>query len=383
LKNAPDWPDAASLSPGRAIAVCLISATLLVGALTLLATAGEPLLPRLLSDHTRWRPDQIVYLEVPLMSLTAGAMAMTWRRRSSVLDLWLLLVLWAWLLELNMTMLATYRFSIGWYSGRLIGVLSALFVLPMFLAQTSRLYAQSVLQLRAREREQENRLLVRDAIAAAIAHELRQPLAAILMSAQAGRWTKPDRSVSSILDEIVSDTRRANDLIESTRTMFGQSATKRTSSDVNRLVRDTIDMIYRDLRDPGVTVDLQLDDSLPPIAANRIQMQQVFFNLFMNAAEAMSAVMHGPRILTIRSGRCDQGLVISVEDTGPGIAAADQDRIFDGFFTTKTHGTGLGLPICRSVITAHGGWIRAVAKRPTGTMFEIYLPFSNVGESCA
>jgi signal transduction histidine kinase len=186
--------------------------------------------------------------------------------------------------------------------------------------------------------------------------------------------------MSPVLNEIVSDTYRAIDIIESTRALFGKSTSQKRPSNINQLVRDTLMMTSQDLRDLGVSVDLQLDDSLPPIAVNRLQVQQALYNLFMNAAEAMSSVTDRRRILTIESGSHDNGVVIKVGDTGPGITAADLDRIFDAFYTTKNHGTGLGLSICRSVITAHGGRLLASTKVPTGAIFEIYLPYSGGGE---
>jgi signal transduction histidine kinase len=260
--------------------------------------------------------------------------------------------------------------------------MSGLFVLLMLLVETNRLYARTVLLVRAQVWERENRLMIRDAIAASIAHELRQPLAAIMLNAQTGRRRIPEQDglISSILSEVVKDCHRANDIIESTRAIFGKSGTQKTSSNINQLVRDTLAMISRDLRDLDVSVDLRLDP-LPPIDVNRLQIQQAFLNLFMNAAEAMSAIADGPRMLTIRSGSGENGLVIGVEDTGPGIAPADQERIFDAFFTTKQHGTGLGLSICRSVIDAHGGRLRAVPKAPVGAVFEIYLPYCGSAET--
>jgi signal transduction histidine kinase len=264
------------------------------------------------------------------------------------------------------------------------GLLSGLFVLAMLLAETNKLYARTVLLLTAQRRERENRLMVRDAIAASMAHELRQPLAAIMLNAQTGRRriSGQDEFLSSILNEIVCDSHRAGEIIDSTRAIFGKAATQKTSSNMNQLVRDTLLLVSRNFGDLGILVDLRLDP-LPPIDVNRLQMQQAFLNLFLNAAEAMSAVTDRPRMLTIRSAPGDNGLVIGVEDTGPGVAAVDQDRIFDAFFTTKKDGTGLGLSICRSVIDAHGGRLRAMPGAAAGARFEIYLPYCGGAEAGA
>jgi signal transduction histidine kinase len=383
LKNAPDWPHTASLSPSKAMIICLVSATILAGALILLATVGEPLLPQMMADTIHGYAKNVISPSYPLMLLIAAAIVIAWRGRRSALDLWLLLVLWAWFLEILSSTMAHSRFDLGWYSGRLIGLLSGLFVLLMLLANISRLYARAVLQVTARQWERENQLMIRDAIAASIAHELRQPLGAIMLNAQAAQRhvPKPDDFTSSILDDILSDSHRANDIMESTRALFGQSPTQKSPTNINQLVRDTLVVIFRDLRDRRVSVDLQLDDTLQPIAVNRFQIQQAIYNLSLNAAEAMSAVADRPRILTIRSGSDEKGVVIGVEDTGPGIAPADQERIFETFYTTKSHGTGLGLSICRSAITAHGGRLDVAARMPTGAIFEIHLPYAGSAET--
>ena len=383
LKDSPDWPHTAWLSPHKAIAAGMISAALWAAVLTLVATRGDTLLPQLMANSLGWSPSVAVFATGPILLLIAAAMALSWRRRSSALDLWLTLVLWGWFLELLLSTATTYRFGITWYFGRMIGLLSSLFMLLMLLAQTSKLYVRTVLQIKARQLEHENRVMIRDAIAASIAHELRQPLTAILLNAQTGQlhFAKSDDFVSSLLDGIVNDCHRATAIIESTRALTGKSTSQRTSLDINQLIRDSLALVSRTLRRLDVSVELRLDESLPPIVVNAIQMQQVFFNLFTNAAEAMGTVANRPRRLIIRSGSGENGVTIEVEDTGPGIAAADRERIFETFYTTKDQGTGLGLSICRSVIDAHGGRLHAMAGAATGATFQISLPWDGAGEA--
>jgi signal transduction histidine kinase len=383
LRNSPEWPQTASRKAHSAIVVCLMFATVLAGMLTLLATVGEPLLPQMMVDPIRGYAEKVLDPAFALALLIVAAMAMIWRTRTSVLDLWLLFALWAWFLDLLLSTTTHSRFTVGWYSGRMLGLLSSLFVLLMLLAETSKLYARAVIQVRARNWEQENRLMIRDAIAASIAHELRQPLAATLLNAQAAQRHVPksDSFMCSILDDIVSSTNRANEIIASTREIFGQSTTQKNPTNMNQLVRETLVLISRNLREKRVSVNLELDDSLHPIAVNHLQMEQVFYNLFLNAAEAMSAVNDKPRVLTIRSHPHEKGLMISVEDTGPGIAAADQEQIFELSYTTKAHGMGLGLSICRSVITANGGRIRAITGPSAGAIFEVCLPYNVSAET--
>jgi signal transduction histidine kinase len=383
LKNCPNWSQTAALSPRQAMALCLISAAALVGVLTLVATIGEPLLPQMMADPIHGYAKKVIEPAIPVALLLALAMAMTWRRRSSVLDLWLLFALSAWFLELLTSAILTHsRFALGWYSGRILGLLSGLYVLLMLLGQTSRLYMRAVLQVRARLWERENRLMVRDAVAASIGHELRQPLGAIMLNAAAAlrHVPKPDAFVSSVLNDVLADSQRAAEIMEGMRAIFDKSVTQKKLTSINRLVGETLAMISRELHDLGVSVDLKTDPSLPPIAVNVLQIEQVLFNLFINAGEAMKAAATSPRVLTIRSASDDKGIVIWVEDTGPGISAKDQERIFDIFYTTKGHGTGLGLSICRSIITAHGGSLAVITRKPRGASFEIHLPFGGSAE---
>jgi signal transduction histidine kinase len=384
LKGSPAWPHTARLSPRRAVVLCLIGATALAGALTLLATLGEPLLPQLLIDPAHRHVEMVMLLSSPVALVTAAAIVVTWRHRSSVFDLWLLLVFWAWLLELVLTNLSNGRFTLGWYSGRMTQLLSGLFVLILLLAQTSRLYMRAVQQVKARLWERENRLMIRDAVTGSITHELRQPLGAIMLNAEtAKRLIHKPEELSAILDDVLADSQRANEIMEGARAIFGKTVTQKHAANINHLIREALSMVSRELRDLGVSVDLQLDTSLQPMAVNRLQIEQVLFNLFMNAAEAMSTVMDRPRILTVRSGFDDHGQVVKVEDTGPGISAEDQERIFDIFYTTKGNGTGLGLSICRSIITAHGGTLYATAREPIGAVFEIHLPFNTSAAAIA
>jgi signal transduction histidine kinase len=130
-----------------------------------------------------------------------------------------------------------------------------------------------------------------------------------------------------------------------------------------------------DLKSCGVALRLELLDGVRPVEADRVQLRQVLLNLVTNAMDAMKAVEDRPRVLQIRSEGLDQQwVVISVQDTGTGISAENKDRIFDAFFTTKSHGMGLGLSICRSIVEAHGGWLSASDAHPHGSMFQVMLP---------
>lgn len=375
LKDTPRHVHNPARMPARVIFACVVGACLAAAAMTWFATVGEALVTHTMITQYPYRWHYVV------MALTVIPLALLWRGERSILDLALMLMLWAWLLEYVLIMNGAARFSVGWYGGRVLGLLSGLFVLLMLLIEMSRLYARTVMLIASHKRERENRLMLGEAIGAFIAHELRQPLAAISLNAYTGQKLAAQGSsatagaeLAAVMDDLVGDSRRANEIIESTRAIFGKAAGQKRPTDINQLVRDTLLMTSREIKKHDVKVEVRLEDHLPPIIVNPMQMQQVLMNLFINAAEAMSEVADRPRKLTIQSSRGDIGLIIRVEDTGPSIKELDQNRIFDPFFTTKEHGTGMGLSICRSVVLAHGGSIQMAPGTPFGVRFEICLP---------
>jgi signal transduction histidine kinase len=217
-------------------------------------------------------------------------------------------------------------------------------------------------------------------MAASIAHEINQPLAAIANNASASlRWLgqhPPNvNRARSVLERVVSDAGRAGEVIGSIRGMLARGGQDRVELDVNDLIREVMTFVRAELKHDGITVRTELDENLPRIAGVRIQLQQVLLNLIANAADAMASVELRPRVLTVRSqksGDCD--IVVTVEDTGSGIDRTDLDRVFEPFFSTKPEGMGMGLSICRSIIEAHGGRITASPAREGGSVFQVSLP---------
>jgi signal transduction histidine kinase len=319
------------------------------------------------------------------MLLTAGTLVLLWRGRRSILDVALMLTLWAWLLEYLQTLPpgGSPRFGLGWYAGRMMGLCAGALVLLMVLIELTRLYARTVVLIASQKRAEENRQMVGEAVAAFIAHELRQPLAAISLNAYTGQQlsARLGGELSAVMRDLVSDAHRANEIIESTRAIFETAPGHKRPTDINQLVRDTLLLTHRQLESRDIQVALKLEDHLPLAMVNPMQMQQVFLNLFMNAAEALSAVTGRPRSLRIQSSHGDVGIVIRVENNGPSINLDDEGQIFDPFFSTKERGMGMGLSICRSVLVAHGGTIQAEPASPSGVSFEIILPNDDSAQS--
>jgi signal transduction histidine kinase len=227
----------------------------------------------------------------------------------------------------------------------------------------------------------EMREIAMDLMVASIAHEIKQPLAAIVANVDAiKRWLShapPNiEEANASLDNIANDGHRASEVINSIRSMYKKGAHGRTLLNPNDVVRETLVMADVDFRMQRVSTSIKLRDDLPQVMAERGQLQQVLLNLITNAIEAMHDITDRPRILRVRSdiNRDTSGVLITVEDTGTGIDGKDTEHIFEPFFTTKSTGTGIGLSVCRSIIEAHGGNIQVSANRPHGTIFSLNLP---------
>ena len=221
-----------------------------------------------------------------------------------------------------------------------------------------------------------NRVATVSQLSASIAHEIRQPLAAILANAQAAlRWLeKPNvEEVREGLKGIVSDGHRASDIITNLRAMFKSDVQEKTLVDINKLILSVLALVQIDLQKQKIELQTQLDDRISKVLGNRVQLQQVISNLVMNAIEAMNSSQ--TPVLRIKTELSQSNKVhVSIEDTGTGIKASDVARVFKPMFTTKTRGMGMGLSICQSIIENHAGriWVSPGANR--GSIFQFELP---------
>jgi signal transduction histidine kinase len=228
-----------------------------------------------------------------------------------------------------------------------------------------------------------NRLATAGVLLASIAHEINQPLTGIVMQAGAARQWLALREpcmekARDALDQIERDGLRAGEIITSLRGMFKKETQARNPIDVNELIFTVLAIVRHELQKHGVELRTELDETLPALEANRVQLQQVVLNLVMNAIEAMQT--KAPRILSIRSCVSKPDFVhVAVEDTGTGIDPSTQDHIFDPMFTTKERGMGIGLSICHSIIESHNGRIWVTRGIDKGSIFQFELP-TNVGQ---
>jgi C4-dicarboxylate-specific signal transduction histidine kinase len=229
-----------------------------------------------------------------------------------------------------------------------------------------------------------NRVATTGILSASIAHEISQPLTAIAMAATAARRWLALREPSidearDQLDQIENSSLRAGEIINSLRGMFKKETQARAPIDINKLIFTVIAIVRHELRKHEVELHTELDESVPALDGDRVQLQQVILNLVMNAIEAMQPV--APRILSIRSRVSQPNFVqVAVEDTGVGIDPSSRDHIFNPMFTTKERGMGIGLSICHSIIEGHSGRIWVTRGTNNGSIFQFELP-TNVGQA--
>jgi PAS domain S-box-containing protein len=224
------------------------------------------------------------------------------------------------------------------------------------------------------------RLTTMGELAASIAHEVNQPLAAMAINGGAClRWLAKDPpnldGARRAAECIISDAHRAGDVVRSVRALASKSGPEMTELDINDAIREVLILMRSELHRHDVLLKTQLSGGLEPVIGDRVQLQQIVLNLILNAIEAMSAALRRPRVLRVRSRTYgSHHVLVAVEDSGPGLTPDAMNRLFDPFFTTKASGMGMGLSICRSIVVTHGGRLWASPPSPGGTVFQFTVP---------
>jgi PAS domain S-box-containing protein len=248
---------------------------------------------------------------------------------------------------------------------------------------TERRQAEEALRESQAELARVTRLTTMGELAASIAHEINQPLTAIVMNGSAGlRWLNQDMpdlgEVRNTLSRMVSDGQRAGEVIRGLRGLAKKSGPQLTTLDIDGVIQDVLALTRSELQRNGVVLHTDLVAADRPVLGDRVQLQQVLMNLVLNGLDAMSAVTDRARELTVTSAATEPGIVlVSVEDSGTGLDQATALRMFEPFFTTKADGLGMGLSICRSIIEAHGGRLWVSPRAPHGTALRFTVPLSS------
>jgi signal transduction histidine kinase len=381
LRLADSPTRALGAPPASKIGWCVASVFAVVCGLTWLATTGVRFLPSIMVDDIHTVLSNLVLVNSLDLLVVAAALAALWIYRSAVLDYWLMLVLVAMLSELLLSnTLNSERFSLGYYAGRAFSLLTSIFVLGLLIEEMIRLYARLAHSNALLERERRNKLMNVEATTAAMAHEIKQPLTAIVGNAQAGlalvgRPSPDFREIKDILKDIAADGLRTSAALDGIRSLFRRVNQTREPIDINEIVLDVLHAVRGELTDHGIVAKPELTSDIPRIHGNRGQLQQVVFNLVHNAVEAMQSASDRSRMLRLTTKPGDRGaIIIAVQDSGPGIDPNRLDEMFDAFVTTKSQGMGLGLAICRLFVERHGGQLSAYSDGKTGALFQVVLP---------
>jgi signal transduction histidine kinase len=377
-----DWRPAArgpAKSTASVIAAAVACAMLIVAGLSVLATAGVGYLPALYSGGVTRQTAFANYINMAMWAWGATAFAIVCARRRTILDLWLGVTLFAWMPNFIIAAFVTsVRFSVAWYTARGFTLVASCIVLAVLLTETTVLYGRLTSALVLLRRERANRLLSLDVATSAMAHEIRSPLSVIEAESSIaltwlGRSSPNLEELRTSLFSIVEATERAAQVLSSVRMLFGPRNSQRTLVHSDDLVREVLRLLQHDIQANGISLTTDYQGTETHI--DRVQLQQVVLNLIKNAIEAMST--HAPDMRRLRLSTRLYGkseILLSFEDTGPGVTSDHQQHIFTPFFTTKPAGMGLGLAICQTIVEAHNGRLYLAKTDSHGSVFEIVLP---------
>ena len=232
--------------------------------------------------------------------------------------------------------------------------------------------------------EHANRVETVGQLAASIAHEVNQPIAATIVNAETAQRflarLPPDlEEAGAAIDSCIKDTRRAAEIISRIRALVKKTPERKEDLKINEAISEVIEFTRSEITKNGVELRTMLGETLPTIQGDRVQLQQVMLNLIMNAIEAMSQMTQGRRELVISSRSEADRILVAVRDSGHGLPESALEQAFEAFYTTKSNGLGMGLPICRSIVEAHGGKLWASANAPTGAAFQFTVPVVSAG----
>ena len=360
------------------IGITIFCAMVVIGGLAWTVTERVGYLPEFYLGSVTLQTRLGNQVNLLLCAIATMALVVLFVRRRTVLDLWLMVTLLAFLVA---AVASSVRFSVGWYAARGFALAASCTLLSVLLTEMTFLYSRLANALALQRRERSNRLLSVEAATAAMAHELGTPLGIIALNASTARseirGQPPDlEELNAILEDIETASHSAGAIISgiralSARTPIGQT----TVTGMVGIARQVLKLVQHDLQINEILVETDFQEHVPEVRADPTQLQQVVLNLVKNAIDAMSSVRPGARLLRLATRlEGDSNLVLSVRDSGIGISPKDKERIFDPFFTTKPAGMGLGLAICRTVVENHGGKLRLAESDSRGSTFEVVMP---------
>ena len=381
LKNDREPSVQARASTRAIIGLTVLGVAIVVTALSWIVLAWVDKLPAIYVGGVIRQTNLGNQANVGLLLWYGVALGVLLKRRRTILDTWLVVILVAWMPNFLVAALASsVRFSLGWYAARGFALVASFMLLTVLLTEMMVLYSRLANAFSLLRRERTNRLMSVDAATAAIAHEVRTPLGAIALNAstaivQLRSAPPPLEEVGDILKDIETDSRRASEVLVGVRSLFNAATDNRGRANLGMIAERALALSEQDFLNNEVSVATDIGDTNVQVDVDQIQLQQVILNLIRNGIEAMGSVESGARRLKLAT-RVDEKstVMLSIQDAGKGIPVSDQDRVFDAFFTTKRSGMGLGLAISRTIVENHGGVLRLIRSGPEGSTFEIALP---------
>jgi signal transduction histidine kinase len=353
--------------------------------ITCFMTLGNDWLPRT-GTGRQYNAVALAAIDALIVLSLVALLLLARRRPYKILDLWLSVVMFAWLCSVTLgNAIGTIRYDIGYDVSRIFAMLASTFILIMLLTQISALYVQAISERERRLNEMEAILVHMSRVSelgqnvSALVHEVSQPLTAINNYAAASillmKSSQPAR-LMPILQQLAEQAERAADIVRHLREFIARQKSERRAVAIPGLLRDAIRLALAGSSEHPPVIEMRFSSVAPSAIVDRVQIEQVIFNLVRNAIEAMT---DGPRrLLTIGTKLTRDNMVeISIGDTGPGLPAEIRTKLFEPFVTTKAGGLGVGLSICRVIIEAHGGQLQAEDNTGGGTVFRFTLPLSD------
>ena len=371
--------------PGRpamtAIVITIACVLAAIAGLTWIVTTKTEYLPRFYATDIRLQTQLGNQINIALWLWGFTALAVLAFRRRTILDLWLMVTLLAYMPSFLVAIIgSSVRFTVGWYAARCFVLVGSCTLLSVLLIETMFLYSRLASAIMLQRRERTNRLLSVEAVTGAIAHELRTPLGAITLNASTAlsqlRSTPRELGdMENILTDIEADGHRAGAMISSIREMTTKTVYRSGVASADDVGQLALRLLKHDLQTNAISVATEFQGNLPNVQLDGMELQQILLNLVRNAIDAMSSSPPEARRLRLKTSFDGQSAVLmSVQDTGPGISTEDRKRIFDPFFTTKPGGMGLGLAISSTLIANRGGKLRLVKSDTGGSIFELEMP---------
>jgi signal transduction histidine kinase len=370
--------DAASNVAVRMTVLVAVSAAVV---LTWVAIVAADSLPTLVTSTTAFASTARIATALPL-ALSVLALGLLWRRRTSVLDEWLLVALVAAVAETALVVfIGASRYTFTFYASRPLAVVAAGAVLVALLSEMTGLYLRLSTAVNALQRERSSKLMNLDVVVSSIAHEIKQPLMVITTCSAVveNLLRKPKIDVEEVrlnLRDMTSASVRIAETIDGLRGLFRNPQEAQQPIDVNSLCLDALKTLEAELSSHDIAVTTELTPDLPPVAGHKGQLREVLVNIVQNAIDALAPLADRARTLLIRTGHVQRNRIsIVIEDSGVGIEPERLPSLFTASVTTKKLGMGLGLSLCQMIVDRHNGQLSVSSDVGKGTRFEVSLPF--------